>query len=234
MNIRCPKHEDSTPSLTIYANGGWCHGGCGLIALDKLGIKPEDVKQEERYVEDIEQSIQRIKTLPTRGYRGFCLYADSGGVYVLWPNMVYYKYRRFSGNPKYIGPAGHSPPPFWVRQETSDTLLIVEGEFEAMSVALAMPEFDVMSPGSASNFGSKSLLTHLKPYAKLILMVDNDKAGIEAAINLGALVYNGLPGVPLKKIFKSNGDTDLNDLLVQFGKERLREEIIRMFTRLPR
>ncbi len=227
MKIRCPKHDDQTPSLQVYNNGAFCFAGCGLIPLSDLGLKPGEVTQEEKYVEDLDQVFLKINNLPLGDFRGFKLPHDPQGYYIVWPNHTYYKRRNFSGKPKYKGPAGLSPPIFWVRQGTADTLLVVEGEFDALSAALALPELDVMSPGSTSNFNRK-LLTELKPYANIILIADSDPAGIEAVIGLGALIHAELPGATFKRVLKASGGADLNELHTSIGIDAVRQEVIKL------
>ncbi len=219
--------------MRVYSNGAFCFAGCGLIPLSDLGLTPWDVDQEERFVEDLDQSFLRINNLPLKDFRGFKLPYDQQGYYVVWPNQNYYKRRNFSGKPKYKGPVGLSPPPFWVRQGTSSTLLVVEGEFDALSAALALPELDVMSPGSTSNFNRK-LLTEIKPYANIILIADSDPAGIEAVISLGALIHAELPGATFKRVLKASGGADLNELHTSIGIKAVREEVIRLCEGLHR
>ncbi|MCX2726027.1 toprim domain-containing protein [Thermomicrobium sp. 4228-Ro] len=40
--VRCPYHEDSTPSLALYRDHAFCFGGCGLVPLEWL---PENLRE---------------------------------------------------------------------------------------------------------------------------------------------------------------------------------------------
>ena len=229
-NLRCPRHDDRVPSMKVYSNGAFCFSGCGFIPLQDLGLKPGDFTQEEVYVEDVEETLSKVDNLPKKPYRGFSLPCDAYGAWLVWPDRSYYKYRRFTGLPKYRGPAGVTQPPLWVRQGTSETLLVVEGELDALSAALAMEELDVMSPGSSTNFNRK-LLPSLNRYGNIIIIADDDGAGLDAVINLGALIHGEMPGVPYKRILKASGGKDFNEILVQSGREALRQEILRLLSK---
>lgn len=224
-NLHCPRHNDRTPSVTVYSNGAWCHAGCKFIPLSELGLKPEDVQTEERYVENVEATLAMVDLLPREPYRGFVLPTDGISSYIVWEDRSYYKRRMYSGTPKYTGPCGVQQPAFWARRGTSSTLLVCEGEFDSLSAALALEEVDILSPGSSSNF-NKKLLPSLKPYSNIYIIADDDPAGIEAVIGLGALIMNELHGVPFKRILKSSGEKDFNDILIEQGREALRAHIL--------
>ena len=40
--VRCPFHDDSTPSLALYHDHAFCFGGCGLFSLEEL---PADLRE---------------------------------------------------------------------------------------------------------------------------------------------------------------------------------------------
>lgn len=224
--IRCVFHEESTASLVIYPDGYRCYG-CGAHGpLSDLGRKAS-AQQKERYVENVQEKLRYIDGLPKRTVRGFDLPADDTGYYLVWPDRSYFKLRLWNPSgkePKYRNPSGHNQPPFWCRRGSSRTLSLVEGEINALSVAEAMPEWDVCSPGSASDFKkdkSRSfLLTYCTPYCTVVIMADKDGAGTEAAIHTKGLLLGKVPHIPIVLM-----DTDANQVLCEQGKEALRAKI---------
>jgi hypothetical protein len=227
----CPHHEESTPSAVAYANSyySFCCGRGG--PLSELGLKPGE-RIEVTYVEDIAASIERIERLPRQEIRGFSLHADSLGYYIVWPDRAYYK-RRILGaesGSKYRGPSGHSKPPFVAQVDGKySRLILIEGEFNALSLALLEPAATVISPGGAGDFYSKRGSSDLESYSaqytgSIDIVVDADAAGVQAAIETKAkLITLGCEDVRIFLVEK-----DLNDILVQDGKEALREQVKRM------
>lgn len=222
MKVRCPKHDDSFPSCEVYEEGAYCFAGCGMIPLSQLGL--EGLKYEVRPIEDVETTIRQLELLPRASFRGFTFPFDLRGFYILWPNAPFYKQRLFEpkGSSKYRGPGGHKPPLFWARSEGGGSLLVVEGELEALSAAEAIPEWDVVSPGSASQFTGQALVKACLPYHTVVVVSDNDAPGAKAARELASeLLYK----VPKLMVFYKDKDKDFNKILVEYGKEGLREEI---------
>lgn len=226
----CPHHEEKTPSAVAYANSyySFCCGKSG--PLSELGLAPGE-RIEVTYVEDIATSIERIERLPREEIRGFALHADSLGYYLIWPDRSYYKRRIYgaeSGN-KYRGPSGHRKPPlFLTAWDGGRKLILVEGEFNALSLhSLELKNTDICSPGGAGDFYSKSgskFLESLGPYPEVHVVVDADAAGAQAAIETKAkLITLGCPDVRLHLVEK-----DFNDIHTQDGKEALRDEAKRM------
>ena len=225
-----PNHEDSTPSANAYADGYHCFG-CGARGpLSELGLAPGE-RIEYTYKEDIPSSVTRIKSLSKQEIRGFQLHADSLGYYILWGDDSYYKRRIYgaeSGN-KYRGPAGHSKPPFVAQVTDYSDLILIEGEMNAMSLALLEPSATVISPGGAGDFyssrGSKDLEGYSQNFAGTIhIVVDADAAGAQAAIETKAkLITLGCSEVKIHLV-----ERDFNDILVQDGKEALRDEVRKM------
>lgn len=130
--IKCPFHDDGTASLIQYPDSWYCHGAChkkytNKEVEDKKGVVytyEEDGDEKE----DIEEEIRYVESLPKTEVRGFTFPTGKTGYYLVWPDKQYYKFRRFIGEPKYVGPRGHKPPLFWARQRSCQTLAIVEGE----------------------------------------------------------------------------------------------------------
>lgn len=227
---RCPnpQHDDSTPSAHAYHDGFHCYG-CGARGpLSALGLKDGE-RPEIVYVEDIDSTIADIKSLPRKEIRGFSLHCNSRGYYLIWPSKNYYKLRveGAEAGSKYRGPSGHSKPPFIVSEGKGDHLVLVEGEFNALSLGALEPPFDIISPGGAGDFYSKrgqKDLERYSRYGRIDVIVDADAAGAQAAIETKArLVTLGCPDVRLFLVEK-----DFNQILCDSGKEALREEATRL------
>lgn len=232
--IRCMFHEEKTPSLVVYKDHAFCFGACGKrYSLEEIGEKPtHDQKPASTYVENIQASIHRIQSLPQKEIRGFSLHFDFSGYYLVFPCKSYYKFRSFSDKEdhvgKYRGPSGHSKPAFQAQVTNHlDRLILVEGEFNAMSLALLKPDADVISPGGAGDFYSRSKQKDLQKYAmyaRVDIVVDEDAAGVQAAIECTAqLIANGCLSVKSHLVKK-----DFNDIYVQDGLEELKRTAERM------
>lgn len=225
----CPKHREDTPSANAYSDHYYCFG-CGARGpLSELGL-PAGERIEITYVEDVAATIAYIESLPRKEIRGFTLPYNSRGYYLVWPTRDYYKMRiegADSGS-KYRGPSGHKKPPFCANSGGFSSLVLVEGEFNALSLAaLELQNMDIVSPGGAGDFYSKSGAHYLRDYAKrsrVDIVVDADKPGTIAAIETKAKL--GRLGCPEVKIHLV--ERDFNDIHVQDGKEALRAEIKRM------
>lgn len=225
----CPKHEEKTPSANAYSDGYHCFG-CGARGpLSELGLAAGE-RIEITYVEDIASSISRIRALPKQAIRGFELHADERGYYLLWNNDSYYKRRVYGADAgsKYRGPSGHKKPPFYATElKPTAALTLVEGEFNALSLAALELNLNVVSPGGAGDFysrGNEPLLHEAAKFGLVHVVVDADAAGAQAAIETKAkLITLGCPDVRLHLVEK-----DFNDILVQSGKEALREEAKRL------
>lgn len=221
--VHCPRHVENTPSCVIYPTHAYCYGGCGRIELSELGKEASGVPKE-RYKENLEETRQYIGTLPTKTVRGFSFPYDDRGYYLCFPGTSYYKRRNWAdGGNKYKNPAGHAQPMFIARQLPTGRLFLCEGEINSLSVAEAFPDDSVMSPGSASDFKRytvKTLLTYCIPYSILVIMVDRDGPGTEAAIHAKGLLVGKIPDVRIVLM-----DPDPNDWLCSSGKEKLRQEV---------
>ena len=224
--VFCPRHEERTPSCVIYETHAYCYGGCGRIELAEIGRNMADKPTQPKYVEDLCTKLSYIDSLPQKPIRGFEMPHDDQGYYVVWPDRSYYKLRLWdapSGN-KYRGPAGHPKPPFWVRRWGQETLALVEGEVNAMSISAAFLEWDVCSPGSASDFKTDKtrsfLLTYCTRYCTVVVITDRDGPGTEAAITTKGLLLGKVPSIPIILL-----EQDANQVLCDKGKEALRETI---------
>lgn len=223
--ILCPSHSESTPSFVIYEDGsGHCYG-CGYHE-GKSNKRAMPTVTAAPYVEDLQSSIRRIQTLPTKEIRSLVLPYDEYAYYLVWPNGDYYKKRLFEADNsgKYKSPSGHTKPPFWAIRRYFNTLLIVEGELNALSYSMTPRSIcDIVSPGSATDL--KNILkiiplATLKLYGKVVIVSDIDKAGILGAIECKA----ALLGVGIESKVKPV-ERDGNEVLVADGTEGIEKEI---------
>lgn len=221
----CPKHKESTPSAVAYADGYHCFG-CGARGpLSELGVEAGE-RIEITYVEDLEASLERIRRLPLRSVRGFDLHHSDGGYYLIWPTGDYYKYRNLTATTpggKYRGPSGHKKPWFTACEGSRSVVAVVEGEFNALSLAKACPRLSILSPGGAGDFFSKNAekyLQNLTEYETVFLIADDDKAGAQACIEATAKLKSlGMQDVRIKLV-----GTDFNEIHEKDGLEKLKEE----------
>lgn len=223
--VLCPRHQEKTPSCVIYADGAYCFGCGSQIPLKELGIEESETVSTRKEFEDLRETRNYIATLSNREIRGHNCYYDDHGFYILWPDSSYYIYRLFKeeGPTKYLKPKGHKAPLFRANQCKSDTLILVEGQLNALSLSLAFPEFSVFSPGGAQDFISKTQRRYLHEYAdydKVIIIVDRDKAGVLAAISLKSLLSTIISKVDIILM-----EEDANSIHVSRGIKELRHQI---------
>ncbi len=225
MKVLCPKHDDTVPSCELYENGAYCFAGCGMIPWEELGVQGRTTCITPRVIDSIADKLCYISTLKKDYFRGFYLPFDEKGYYLVWPDKSYYKLRVFDpkAKNKYLGPRGHTPPLFWVRRSVKAALMICEGEFDAMSAALSLPELDVVSPGSAGNLSKDAYLTEFLRYRTIIIVTDSDPAGMRGGRGLTGKLLG--KGASLVRLFKSK-DHDYNSTLVTSGKDSLRKQIL--------
>jgi len=225
VKICCPFHQEDTPSCHVYHDGYHCFG-CGAHGpLSDLKGRV-DVKAPPKHTEpeDLGPWRQYLAKLPLRQVRGLSLPCDNRSYFIVWPGTQFFKRRFFEPGkgPKYVGPRGHQPPLFWVRREGA-ILVIVEGELNALSVAAALPEAAVCSPGSASNFSPAFLrkeLCNTVYYTKICIIADADNPGAEAVMNAKGF-FNAFGRDVQWKLMSP----DANDVLVELGAETLREQL---------
>jgi hypothetical protein len=221
--VVCPFHKERTPSCVLYSDHYCCYG-CGKSGpLSELeGVDVSQVEDPEP--EDLAAAFAYIDSLPLEKVRGLMLPSDVESYFIAWPDKSYYK-RRFY-NPtgvKYIGAAGHKKPPFWARQGKGSVCVLVEGEINALSIAEACPDFDVMSPGGTGDFSSKRAkyyLQSIRYYEILVIITDADKAGALACIELMGAVSG-----QVKKVVHHLMPVDANEVLCEQGPEALRGQV---------
>ncbi len=224
----CPSHEEDTPSCAVYEDGtGWCFG-CNMHFA-----KLDDPKPVEPVIpEDLNEKIKYIRSLDKIQYRGLDLPSDKEGYYVLWPRDEYYKLRRWDATmgdlPKYRGARGIKKPWFcfnpdaWISGKKS-LAVVVEGEINAMSLNVAYPDLPVFCPGGAGNFTdatSNKMLPILTNYDEICIIVDEDMAGVNAAIKLKGLLQPNCRNVVIELM-----EQDVNSILVNKGVQGIKETL---------
>ncbi len=223
--INCMFHNDSTASLELYPDQKYHCFGCGksgrISDLPGNYSAPPDTPREK---ENLADSIAHIRKLPVVRVRGLDLPCDGESYFIVWPSGEFYNRRFFEGGVKYKCPTGHSKKLLIANtSSTYERLVICEGEINALSIAKACPWLDVVSPGGAGDFYSKTgegyRPTYLR-YREIALVCDQDKAGAMAAIELKSRLLKHTPNVQIILMEK-----DANDILVEKGPEGLAEEI---------
>lgn len=213
--------------MEVYPDGYAHCFGCGAhVAVKELDTKHEYVAKI-KHVENVQEKLAYISSLPCKEIRGLLLPYDTDSYYIVWPERDYYNQRFF--NPtgvKYKLPSGHSKRPLWVRNaEGASTLVVVEGEINALSVGLVTPaSVNVVSPGGAGDFYAKTLDKYLplfSQYAKLVLLADKDRAGAMACIQL----KSNLLALGAKNVHIHLMEQDANAILMLHGHTALAEEI---------
>ena len=217
----CPIHKEDTPSVILYGERAWCFGCSRQIPLDMLGVSVDVTFDNNRHVEDLNATLNYIDSLPEEQLRGLKFKSGPRGYYVVWPDRSYYKLRTNGDSSRYVGPAGHKKPLFILANGFRD-VIVVEGEINALSLKEMGLNADIVSPGGAGDFYSKSMLKQyismLLTYKRVYIITDADGPGAKAAIELkSALVAKGKRDVTIHL------DTvDANDRL-QSGKEEARK-----------
>lgn len=209
MKIICtnPKHNDTTPSMEVYDDGGFCFV-CRF--LDRTARYPEnEVKQKTR--ENISETIAYIETLPRKIIRGLALPYDYSGYYLVWPDKSYYKKRLFRPaveSKKYYMPKGHKPK--LLKLPGKGTRVVVcEGEFNAISLAVVYDGV-IVSPGSANNL--LRFLPEYLMYVDVVVIIDKDPAGVANGIELKKQLLRNNRNTKLLALEK-----DLNQILQDEG-----------------
>ena len=225
MKVLCPFHEESTPSCDVRATYYKCYG-CGKEGPIK-DLEAAEVAVPKRNImrfkpkEDLEASIKRIYSLPTKLIRGFLLPYDSTGYYIPYFDQQYYTKRLW--NPpkpadKYRGPAGHRKPLLLLGNNDSKMLTVIEGQLNAMSWYVCTGT-TAASPGSATDLNREDFVKYYLQYESICIIVDKDPAGALAGINLrDTLLKHG------KRVALIALPRDLNDLYQEEnGKEKVIE-----------
>jgi DNA primase len=228
---KCPLHKESTPSAVVYDDRFWCFGCSKGGPIEQLGLSADELEEEtERYVEDVKETYASyIHRLPLVEHRGLSFPTDSTGYFITWPNDSYYKYRKtglnVSEGGKYRGPTGVKKPPLIIPKNLhSDTVVVVEGEINALSLDSIPHSYALISPGGCGDFYGRNLDSYfdwLVSYKHILAVLDADKAGIKAAIEFKSrlLTY----GHTSNKL--SLWEKDANDILTTEGKEALDAKI---------
>lgn len=208
MKILCPNHEDTRPSMEVYENENERVGFCFVCHTRVVLDGPPS--NNRRSPTNIRSALEYISTLPVERIRGFDLPVDSVGYYVLWPTRDFYKRRNFHDNPRYTSPRGVKAPLYEIKGKT-ETLVIVEGELNALSLSVSTKTDDtIVSPGSVANFGA--CLKVAKEYKRIVLVVDHDPAGIVygCALKLELLKLG-------KRVSLITCETDYNEMYCNLG-----------------
>lgn len=228
--IHCPYHADDTPSMNIYPDHAYCFGCGKKVSLEELEAlhpispksRPNPFTRNRLQKENIENTIKRLYSLQKKEIRGVDMPYDESGYYIIYPGAKYYVKRLWDGlsSNKYRSPYGHGKVLFIKEQGlVKDTLLIIEGQMNALS-ALEVTDLSVCSPGSANDLTNSKFLPVYLQYSKFCIIVDRDAPGVINALRLqDALVKSG------KRVAIHAVSEDLNKLLVEHGKERVRVEI---------
>lgn len=222
---KCPKHQERTPSAVVYGEQYFCFGCSARGPVTELGVTPD--AEDARYVEDIKETYLYIDQLPRLSIRGLSLPSDGGGYFVPWPDRSYYKYRRFDAEGaggKYRSPSGVKPTLLKARMAEGSILVIMEGEINALSTALALESvhspISVVSPGGAGNFKgrlSEECVKAASLFDTVYIVCDSDSAGASAAIQLKiSLVAAGK-----HRTFIELWQNDANEVLVSHGLKGL-------------
>lgn len=218
MKILCPAHPDSTPSMEVYPDGGFCFSCGAYIPIGELP-NGETYKIEKKEPENIQETINRVEQLPKINQRALLLHSNAHGYYIVWPNKEFYKFRKTTENTvRYMGPRGRRPPLFWIKsKQTGNTIVVVEGELNAISLLEAYPDpsFDIASPGSANELSRHEGI--YRTFKTVIIVVDNDPTGIANGFVTKELLLKAGIDVTLIPIPK-----DFNDILQDQGPEGLR------------
>lgn len=222
QRVICPNplHKEKTPSFVAHPSGKfWKCFGCGYLEWSEHASEGE--RKEESYKEDLEESLRYVETLPEVSRRGLVFRQDSRGYYITWPSRTYYKLRLAdtdSGS-KYRCPIGHRKPLFADLLRKTNVLWIIEGEINALSFRLVSDD-DVVSPGGCSDFARDDYLTSYQGYDRVIMVVDYDKAGVQAIQALKPKLVKFCPDVATHLVKQ-----DFNEVLCERGKDALKKEV---------
>lgn len=222
MKINCPYHQDDTASLQIYEDGYFCFG-CGKggsFSSSKLPFKSYRKPLPENAALTIKNTISK---LPTKEIRGLNLPYDSTGYYLVFPNQTYYIKRLWDADSgsKYYSPKGVVKP-VYDNVVGHKTLVVIEGQINCATAISIGSDLacDYMSPGGCSDLIKPKLLNYFLPYETVIVIVDKDAVGVASALMFKDNLHKAG-----KKCFIHAMPTDLNDILVNHGKDKAREEL---------
>lgn len=224
QKIICPFHSEKTASLVVYEHTYKCFG-CGVSGPNSALLGAYDIPLMAPVTpkEDLKHSIRGIQRLMVGQFRGFALPANGNSYYLVWPGEIFYKKRLLQGEPKYKCPSGHKVPLF-VARARGRAIVVIEGEFNAMSVAKCCPDLAVVSPGGSNHFESDyTMLNHLTrvlSFNKVLVVADKDPAGAKAIAGFyKQLKLRGRECITLLM------GKDANQVMLEDGEDKLREII---------
>lgn len=237
--INCPggTHVDNTPSCAVYVDGS---GFCFSCSTPFKNLETAIVEAKPVEPENLTQKMIEIQALPSMVHRGLTFHYDNRGYYVVWPGGEFYKHRLWAPgptDPKYKGPRGLQPPWFVLRAyHKVNTCILTEGEINALSISQIREKYpseisqmDIGSPGSATKFYDSEMKRRVevfKNYAILKVLLDEDDAGVKAAVEFHKLAKPYISDIRIKLMPKGQ---DANDILVsENGPEKLKRLIMEM------
>ncbi|GAC1499954.1 MAG: hypothetical protein NVS1B10_03180 [Candidatus Saccharimonadales bacterium] len=196
--------------MEVYENSAYCFS-CGYYTKDV------DVPYEPKPKTDIGAEIEYIRTLPTREIRGLQLHYDYEGFYILWPDLSFYKKRLNQGRIRYLGPSGHRTPLFKIQGRDPKTLLMVEGELNALSLSLSIGDlYTIVSPGASTNI--MNYMPYYCTFDSIYAIVDKDVSGVVNGLKLKEELINRK-----KRVVLEATDKDYNQILQEEGTEGVKE-----------
>jgi 5S rRNA maturation endonuclease (ribonuclease M5) len=231
MKIICKFHNDTTPSMHLYGDWGYCFVCHAQVKRSELDL-PGNIKEirAKKNPTNIPETLQYIETLPVQEIRGIKFHFNDRGYFIVWPSKNYYKRRNFDGtDTRYIAPVGVTAPLF-VYPGAARHLIIVEGEINAITLHNTVyGEFKICSPGPASN-----LLRYIKYYlqfSRITIFVDRDAPGVVFGSQLKDVLLKNNINTQLITVEK-----DFNHVFTEEGEEgvrRLFEESMGMSGTMP-
>lgn len=215
MRIHCPYHDDKTPSMYCYEEFAHCFVCNAHVPVERV-LDGEDISKVKQEAEDVVSRLRIIQELGIDRIRSLSLPRDNEGYYIVWPSGDFYKYRYFGEGQRYKGPKGHKAPVFNLGPD-SNTLVVVEGEINALSLAEAFKtrRYAISSPGSCNE-----MMRHLPFYLtfkSISIIVDKDIPGVANGAALKAELIKRKKRVRLIACEK-----DINQILQDEGKEGVR------------
>lgn len=214
--------------MALYVETGkyFCFGcgAKGLLAHLDLDVEnlPAFEETNIKFVENIDKTMEYIDSLPKKVIRGHELPYDADYYYLVWPDKSFYKKRLHDKNAKskYRSPVGIRKP-LYKHRGGNKGLIIVEGEFNALTVA-SVPDtygYAIVSPGPVTDFMRKDYLRQYLQYDTILVIVDRDAAGVCAGLELQAHLR-----VKGKSAFLYPMVKDFNDILTENGKDEVQKE----------
>lgn len=200
LSVRCPAHEDNTPSLTIWVDDKGkaafnCHAGCSHQKIVDA-LEPSIRQSVESTWTTPETNIIILRPSHTPAPPVTPSYSMVEGEYPYYgpDGSLHYLVRRFDGK-KYRqfhkigdqlvtgrGPAALVPyrlPDVQAAIRAGDPIYIVEGEKDADTLAV-LGLTATCNVGGAGKWGSDET-SHLEQASRIIILPDNDPPGQEHA-----------------------------------------------------